>query len=240
MRIDSDTSSFSNAKYGQSHTHHITECLHEDEKAKNNAGAMGIKKDTFTGKGGQENSVADPTGISYTTANRRAGGLKFGKGYIKGLWDSMGDEGTSGKAGSSMRHKNDQGGINALTSVIKQGFPNYIINKWEVVRDKVKVEVTSALRRFGKGGGSFSALSNMASGSGNQNSMENGFAKDDEKSGTRSGKTDMITAIEPDHHLMDSYNKAGSYCRLNENLSYQKKSSPKQSTEDEEVLDNDR
>ncbi len=233
MRIDSDTSSFSNAKYGQSHTHHITECLHEEENAKLNAGALGVKKDTFTGNSGQEYSGTELNGSFYSTSDRRVSGLKFGKGYIKGLWDSMGEEGTSGKAGSSMRHKNDQGGINALTSVIKEGFPNYIVNKWEAVRERVKVEVTSALRRFGKGGGSFSALPNMASGSGGQHNMENGFAKDDEKNGTRSGKTDMITAIEPDHHLMDSYNKGGSYCRLNENLSYQKKGSQKQSADDE-------
>ncbi|MDE7286107.1 MAG: hypothetical protein K2N55_04590, partial [Lachnospiraceae bacterium] len=42
------------------------------------------------------------------------------------------------------------------------------------------------------------------------------------ENGTRRKVQDLRTAAMADTHLMDSYSKTGEYCRLNENLTYQK------------------
>ncbi|MDE7008885.1 MAG: hypothetical protein K2P07_12145, partial [Lachnospiraceae bacterium] len=49
------------------------------------------------------------------------------------------------------------------------------------------------------------------------------FIKKEDKKGTRGRKEEIITAQPADNHLMDSYSKTGNYCKLNENLTYQRK-----------------
>lgn len=222
MQIRNDYHSFSGRQYQDSHTHHITKCLHEEKHRQHEAAAAGIKQRAEDAGKGQktEQDVVFQHGISTEKKDRES---RKGFGTIRALWDSMGNE---KKEETAQTHLADRRvffnhGIDAASSAIRQRLPHWMINKWESVREKVRVGVKSALKRFGKDKDAFSALSDpKGQFAGRKESGEEYHEK--AGVGTRRKKPDIMTAALADTHLMDSYSKTGEYCRLNENLTYQK------------------
>lgn len=236
MRIESDTTPYSGEQLNHSHHHHITKCLHEEKSTKLAGGAAGISKDTYqSSDAASMEEKGSETGIGLS-ASAKPGKAKLGLGLVKGMWDSLGDEGdASAREGVLPMHDKTQHlqGVKAAVSGIRQNLSHYIVNKWEAVRERIKVSTNSLLKRFGKNHDSFSMLSDAGHQADGQRNGENW--KKDGKQGTRRERAE-IPSVYQDSHLMDSYSKTGEYCRLNENLTYQKngvskKNSSKQSQE---------
>lgn len=229
MRIDNDTTSYSGSQLNHSHHHHITKCLMEEEEGnRRQTGAMGIKKDTYQAGANASQGERDAIGIGIGTAGR-SGRSRLGKGLVREIWDAMGDEGTSTKKGTSPLHERtaDQytrgiHGVSAVISSFRQNLSSYVVNKWENVRDKIRTGIHTSLKHFGKDKDGFAMLSDA----GNQTDGQKGtkeWKKEADGKGTRISREEIPTALPADNHLMDSYSKNGEYCKLNENLTYQRK-----------------
>lgn len=217
--------------YGNEHTHHITECLHEDRQQRLLGASAGIKMDTFTATDSQgSQSEGEPYGY-YQGAARERNPVKRGLSLVRGLWESLGNQGVAAenRTNISMDHRTDtalshraiRSSMDAATSIVRQDFPYRIINKWVYVREKIKVGVHTALKRFNRGEESFAALSDPGSRSG-QNRNGKQFMDMGSSNGTRRRNQEPITYLPADTYLMDSYSKTGEYCRINENITYQK------------------
>ncbi len=223
MEIRNDYNSFSGRRYQEPHTHHITKCLYEDEHAKSKSMAGGMKQDASSAAAG-EKEEQDGTFVYGDTKNegKRTGGLKKGLGLIRNIWDAMGDEDKAepGKVAMAGSKTSDNFGTDAASTAIRQGLPYRIVNKWESVREKLKTGLSTALKRFSRED-AFSALTDPKGsfkrkrGTGRQTVEKVGR-------GTRQKSPDILTATLSESHLMDSYSKNGEYCRINENLTYQK------------------
>lgn len=224
MQIQSDYNSYSGTGYEQKHDHHITKCLHEEQQEYNKAAAAGIRKDAFSAEKSRKDLKKEIT-FTHEEARKQSVGTKKGKGFVKGLWDSLGEEGENDRQGIFSSGGSHMGtrGIDAVSSAIKQIFPYRIINKWENVREKIRVSVSTALKRFGKDGAAFGALTDPKGHFTGKREADKQLEEDKEKD-TRQKEGAIPTAFLSDSHLMDSYSKTGAYCRLNENLTYQKKS----------------
>lgn len=224
MQIQSDYNSYSSTGYEHKHTHHITKCLHEEKQEQHNGGAAGIKADSFSMENSRE-SMKQETVYVQGEEQKRTVSKKKGMGLLKEFWDAMGDEGADDRQGVFSSGSSHVGvkGIDAVTSAIKQIFPYRIINKWESVREKIKVGVNTALKRFGKGSTAFGALTDPKGHFTGKKETGRQLEERKEK-GTRQKEGPVPTVPLSDSHLMDSYSKTGAYCRLNENLTYQKKS----------------
>ncbi len=190
-----------------------------------------MKKDTYqTGAAKAANGEAGIAGVGLGEV-QKAGRFRIGKGFVKGIWDAMGDadsaKGASQGSTASVSGigKESQGrdihGVSAMLSNIKQGFSYYIVNKWESAREKIKTGIHTALKQFGKEKDGFTMLSDAGHQPDGRKSP--GDWKKGDKKGTRGRKEEIITAQPADNHLMDSYSKTGNYCKLNENLTYQRK-----------------
>lgn len=227
MEIQNNYNAFSDRRYHESHTHHITKCLHEEESAKNKQMAAGMKQDAVSldeGEKAEQDSLftyGAVSGIKNSTSGR---GLKKGLEVVKGIWDAMGDEETTKATaekglvtGSEMVK---DAGIDAASSAIRQGIPFRIAAKWESVRERLKTGLSTALKRFSKGD-AFSALTDPK---GNFRGKKGSGRREIERTGrgTRQKRPDILTASLSESHLMDSYSKTGEYCQINENLTYHK------------------
>ncbi len=110
----------------------------------------------------------------------------------------------------------------AVSAAVSLVIPSGMINSLENVKEKIKTGTRRILKRLGRKEEAFTALTDT---------KENftGRREDGRKSGghkekgTRMKPESISTAGMQDSHLMDSYSKTGAYCRLNENLTYQKK-----------------
>ncbi len=221
MQIRNDFNSYSGTEYRQSHPHHMTKCLHEEGTKKPEAQSQGAggKPDTFNPNNREEKGRQISPDPYREEAAVRKTGMKKGLKFVKDMWDAMGDDkGADGNETVVSEEGEPSDGVAAASSAVKQGFPHYIVNKWEQVREKVKTALSSALKRFGKGSGAFGALADP--GNGKEGSRE--ALTEKEKKGTRRSSRVTVTAAYEDSHLMDSYSKNGKYCRLGENLTYQK------------------
>lgn len=225
MQIRNDFNSYQGTEYRQSHTHHITKCLHEEEHKKPGAGGQepGVKGDAFSQNNAEDKSRQIFQRSYGEEAPKRDTGVKRGFQFVKDMWDAMGDEKEADGEAALTLNDGETDGADAASSAVRQGFPHYIVNKWEQVREKVKTALSSALKRFGKGSGAFGALTDPGNGKeGNRDPLP-----EKDKKGTRRTSQVTITAAYEDSHLMDSYTKNGKYCRLGENLGYQKNTSQK-------------
>lgn len=234
MQIRNDYNSYSGTGYQHSHTHHITECVHGEEQKKNDAGAMGMKQEaaSYEKSNAQTealsvNVVGDGTGKG---ADTRTGDFKAGVNFLKEAWDTLGKDSQSTQEGKLPMHDSEtafRNGVNAVVSAIRQSLSYHIVNKWETLREKIKVSIHSSLKRFGKGSDAFAALADNGSQAAGEREMNRQQSMDKQVKGTRFRKEEIPTAYQTENHLMDSYTKNGEYCRLGENLTYQKKTSPK-------------
>ena len=223
MQIQGDYNSYSSSGYGHKHTHHITKCLHEEKKEQQNGGEAGIKADSFAADSSGK-AVKQEMVYALGEEQKRTTLKKRGMGFVKNLWDAMGDEGTDEQQREFLSNGHaGMKGIDAVTSAIRQIFTYRIINKWEGVREKFKVSLSTALKHFGKGGTAFSALTDPKGHFTGKRETGRGLEENKEK-GTRRNEDPVAAVPLSDSHLMDSYSKTGAYCRLNENLTYQKKS----------------
>lgn len=229
MRIDNDTTSYSGNQLTHSHHHHITKCLMDEESSKRQTGAMGVQKDTYqAGASNAAQGEQEAIGIGIGTAGR-SGRIRFGKGFVREIWDAMGDEGTSAKKGTSPLHDQlvDQytrgsHGVSAVISSFRQNLSSYVVNKWENVREKIRTGIHTSLKRFGKDKDGFAMLSDAGNQTDGRKGMKE-WKREEDRKGTRIGREEIPTAYAADNHLMDSYSKNGEYCKLNENLTYKRK-----------------
>ncbi|NBJ94724.1 hypothetical protein [Parablautia muri] len=225
MEIQNNYNAFSDRRYQESHTHHITKCLHEEESAKSKSMAAGMKQDAVSlGEDGKTEPDSLFTYGAVGGREKKTGGLGLKKGLdiIKGIWDSMGDEektkAASEKGLIAGSETVEEAGIDAASSAIKQGLPYRIVKKWESVRERLKAGLSTALKRFNKGD-AFGALTDPKGNfGGKKGSGRQGLEKAGR--GTRQRRPDILTASLSESHLMDSYSKSGEYCQINENLTY--------------------
>lgn len=228
MQIQNDYNPHSGLNYEPAHTHHITKCLHEEEHIKQQTGAAGIKNKALSFDAAQEQKGLDGFYEYGSGIHREIGGGRGKPGVIREFWDSLGEEKEKGAENilaawekekeSSQMHT---AGISAVSSAIRQIVPNFVITKVGNVREKIKAGIGAALKRFGKREDAFGALSNPGSYFGGKRKGKEEISEKTGK-GTRRANQEIITATISDSHLMDSYSKTGRYCRLNENLIYQK------------------
>ncbi|MBD5548181.1 MAG: hypothetical protein HDQ97_12390 [Lachnospiraceae bacterium] len=222
MQIRNDFTSFSGREYQNSHTHHITKCLHEEEHKRQEAAASGMKQGTADSAASQktQQDVVFEHGIG---TGKQASQVKKGLGTLRDIWDSMGDEkgkedlGALPVARESFFHNS----INTVSLAFRAVISDRIVNKWESARERIKVNIKSALKRFSKNRDTFSTLSDPKGRFTGKKDTEEQYNQRPGK-GTRRKEADLRTAVLSDTHLMDSYSKTGEYCRLNENLTYQK------------------
>lgn len=224
MRIDSDTTSYSGNQLTHSHTHHVTKCLLDEDVSKNRGAAAGIRMDAYQAS---EKAVTEEelmlTGLGADTLkNRKKPGT--GAGLFREIWNAMGEEGENEKGNVlSVFDRNGSGrGIREMLITVRQDIADYIVNKWEAVRDKIKIGAHSALKRFGKGQDGFAMSSDVGRQAAGNNSRRF-WEKEEDKKGTRQNQEEIPAAYQADNHLMDSYSKTGEYCKINENLTFQKK-----------------
>ena len=165
MQIRNDFTSFSGREYQNPHTHHITKCLHEEEHKKHETAAAGIKQkdaDSGTSQKAQQDVVFEHG----SSTERHPSQVKKGFGTLRDIWDSMGDEKHaqpqrthSEESTSAGRESFFHNGINAVTTAIRAAVSDRIVNKWENVRERVKVNFKSAFKRFGRERDTFGTLS---------------------------------------------------------------------------------
>ena len=227
MQIQGNYNSYSSTGYEHKHNHHITNCLHEGQEKQLKDAAGGIMKDTFSGEkfsgdSGREDAKPEVT-FTHTNPQKNISGEKKITSFLKGIWDAMGNEGVKENQGifSPDNERIDERNIDVSSSAVKQIFPYKIFSSLGNNREKLRVGISNTLKHFGRGGASFGALTNsgerFAGKRGDSKSLE-----ESRKKGTRQKDGDIPTAFLQDSHLMDSYSKTGAYCRLNENLTYQK------------------
>lgn len=245
MQIRNDFNAYSGTEYRQSHTHHITECIHEDKKKQPDTAAMGASGDASLPAGRE--TVSEETTLDHIASGTRkasgSGKARIGS-LLKDAWEALGEEGQQAKregnllsAGAGSLHN----GLGAVVSAWKQSFSSHIVNKWEAVKEKIRVGIHSSLKRFQRGQDAFTALTDTGSQTTGQKGMNGQRALEDKRRGTRAEKEEIQAAYRADSHLMDSYSKTGEYCRLNENLTYQKNPTAKRNgkpiKDSEEMLD---
>ncbi|MDE7287636.1 MAG: hypothetical protein K2N55_12455, partial [Lachnospiraceae bacterium] len=162
MQIRNDFNTFSGREYHNSHTHHITKCLHEEEHKKHETGALGTRNDTSDADTGAGQKAQQDVVFAHGTGlGRQNVSMKKGLGMLKGIWDSMGDEEAekSEEASAPGQKGFFHNPITAAVFAFQSAVSDRIVSKWEGTRDKIKVHIKSAFRRFGRDRESFGALS---------------------------------------------------------------------------------
>lgn len=223
MQIRGDYISYSNSNNTYDHHHHITKCLHEDRHKQPEAAAAGMKSEALSMQKTKEEVKQEPVNI-YEDVKKLTDGDKKGTGFFKGIWEAMGEETSKDRAETSpLQSRHIKAGIMAAALTVVRGvIPYGMMSSLANIREKIKVATTSVLKRLGKKEEAFAALTDPKEHFTGKKDADRKFHENKEK-GTRAKDGAMITAAAADSHLMDSYSKTGAYCRLNENLTYQKK-----------------
>lgn len=207
MQIRNDYQPRQGQAYSQSHSHYITECIHEEESRKRQGGTTG--KTTAYQKGDAAKAAVEYV-ASFSVEGMSANQNKKKTGPIKGFWDSLGDE----KAGDNTFDVRQTvlNGIHGAATAIQTFWDKSVVRRATAVKDKAKAMPSQAIRQFGKGKEAFSAL------------LSGGMTfKGGKFKGKHQREKEEIQIKQPEnYHLMDSYNKSGNYCQLHENLTYQK------------------
>lgn len=207
MQIRNDYHSGQGQAYSQSHSHHITECIHQEEHKKktgNMSARSSMGKQQDTGKAAVE-YVA-----SFAVEEMSVNQSSKKKGSIKSFWDSLGEDETSSK--SLVDKQAILNGIPAMAAAMQGFWEGKVIKPLVALKDRIKTMPSRAISRFGKDRGNFGEL------------LKGGMLFDGGKSkGKKEQEKEELQMKQPeDQHLLDSYNKSGNYCRLHENLTYQK------------------
>lgn len=220
MQIRNDYTSFQNRNYQEGHTHHITECLHDDQ-IKKKEGAAGPSRSTPVTQSNHVEFSKD--GDTYQMAGTfvpvKKDKGKSGIGLIKGFWDALGEEGKGeGKNVMAAVKADVLSGIHGAAAAIKDGFQYQIVGRLRSIPAKVKTVVQSAKTRFGRRGDAFAALTDgQTQRRGSSHTEKQG--KDGQVTSAKKDEDIPMKALKHSH-LMDSYSRKGEYCQLNDNLTY--------------------
>lgn len=207
MQIRNDYHPQQGQAYSQPHTHHITECLHEEKETKKNE--VSTKNASAYQKGDAAKAAVEYV-ASFSVESMSVNADKKKVGIIKRFWESLGDSGEN--ANNFDPRQTALNGIHAATIAVQGIWERRIIKPVKGAKEKLKTIPSKAIRQFGKGKEAFGALLNGGM------RFSGGKPKEKEQK-----KDAGIKAKQPEnYHLMDSYNKTGDYCRLHENLTYQK------------------
>lgn len=228
MQIGGNYRSYSNSDYNYgTHTHHVTECLHEEQPLRKKGETASNAGVILEIHGNEERERAAELRTEIPTRADGSGGKK-GFGFLKGIWDAMGESEEQAQNVTALYERKDpeagrklMQNIHAVVAAIRQAFHWQITGPFETVREKIKVGISAALKRFGGGNEPFGALTDP--GTGTFLEQRTGGKKEEHGagSGTRKDEDTLIKTPEiSDEHLMDSYSKNGTYCKLNENLTY--------------------
>lgn len=229
MQIQGDYHPHSGRGYEPPHTHYITKCLHEEEHAKNQTGAAGIKNRAISSPASEESADGESF-TGYGSVSRRSGAKGGRPGLIRSFWESLGEEKEDGKNKESIYAARDGGrkdsetsiaGISAVSAAFRQLIPAAVIARIGNVRERLKAGIGTVLKGFGKREDALGTLSNPGSYFEGKRRGKDALPGKQER-GTRQADREIITATVSDSYLMDSYSKSGRYCRLNENMIYQK------------------
>ncbi|MGN1180831.1 MAG: hypothetical protein ACI4SD_06400 [Suilimivivens sp.] len=222
MQIRNDYTSFQNKSYQESHTHHITECLQEDQ-VKKKEGALGAGQSTpdISDAAAKFSRDGDIYQTSVERLNPEKTGKKSGKNLLKGFWDALGEEGTErNKNVMAVLKDNLLSGIHGAAASIRGAIQYQVVERVQNLPVKVRAVMRSAGMRFRRGKDAFTALTDGQSPSGKERSGTGKRSKEGQVTST--GKEDDIPVKVLKHsHLMDSYSRQGEYCQLNDNLTYQ-------------------
>ncbi len=225
MQIRNDYHSQSGLGYRNSHTHHITKSLHEEGQkqqdppaagAKNSGSHQEAQKGTFSRE--QASAAYGEAGPKQAESpvEKRGKGI-FGKyGSFSKMWEALGKEEQGEESARAAA------GANTAPFGIRQLLPAYFVNKWVSIKEKIKRAAGAAQKRIKKQKDAFSALTDKREHSTGKKGREKQLSQKENKV-LRRGNVEIISAEPIDGHLMDSYNKTGQYCKLNENLTYRKK-----------------
>lgn len=183
----------------------------------------GIGKDTYQAAEAVPEEELKGIGLASVTDKAVQRTSKSGTNLLRGIWDAMGDDDSSLKENILSVYDRDREnrGVRAMLSAFRQNISSYIINKWETVREKIKVGTDTARMHFGRNRNGFAMSSDL--GQQTAGNKRKSWEKDDKNKGTRQEQEEIPSAYQADNHLMDSYSKNGEYCKINENLTYQKK-----------------
>ena len=196
----------------------MSDCIHEKGQSRPEEGAAGAEAQVNSSEAVLSETGKQEPGGSYTGQPEKANERKK-PGFVKGFWDSLGDEKRQdGQRKNPAFGESLTAGISRAATALHEIFPHRIVNKWESVREKIKVSASAALKKFSGGKDTFAALTNMGSHKGNGKSVGSGKAEPKKTPGSREEKPDIQTAEASDSHLLDSYTKTGEYCSLKENI----------------------
>ncbi len=220
MQIRNDYTAYSNQNFEHNHTHNITECMHEEMPEKCvGASGKGVS-DTVSYQQQRRDSLELFSTVTQETLHQNA---KKNKMSFKGFWDSLGEDGTQRnfkKIPLSVKEavvSQLQGMIHSAGAALHNMMQHKFIRSLTRVPATIKMELSAALKRF-KGGESFAALTD-----GRMPSKQNASKERQKGQVTTKRREEEIKAKElTNSHLMDSYSKKGTYCKINENLTYQK------------------
>ncbi len=210
MQIQNHYNSYQNDFGQKSHTHHITECIHDEDKVKKKE--SGITHNNAS-KGYQKNDAAKATMeyvASFSMEELSVNRKKNGAGFWKGYWNSLGED-KNGNGDFDIR-KSLTKGIVGISLVMQGFFSDKVAKPLVSVKNRMKTIPTAFIRKFDKGKETFTAFADESHRFGQNAKGEKGKSK----------KEEMETMPSVSEHLTDSYNKSGRYCRIQENLTYQK------------------
>lgn len=232
MQIRNDYTSFQNRNYQEGHTHHITECLHDDQtKKKEGAAGAGVSTVDMQNKTAEFSKEGVIYQMSTDSAAAKRTEKKSGTSLLKGFWEALGDEGAQdSKNVMSVLKDNLLSGIHGAAASIRNAFQYQVVERLQNIPVRVKEVLKGAKTKFGNGKDTFTALT------GGQTPSGRGSAdarKKREGQVTSTGKDeDVPMKILKHSHLMDSYSRQGEYCQLNDNLTYRKVNNKRQPRKD--------
>lgn len=207
MQIRNDYHPRQGQAYNQSHTHHITECIHEETGKKKQGPVVGEMPGY---KKGDAAKAAVEYVASFSVEEMSVNAKKTKTGGLKQFWDSLGDD---GQANSTIDMKQMViNGIHGVAAGMQAFWDRRIVKPAVALKEKAKTIPSRAVGGFGKGKEAFHAL------------LSGGMTFGKNRSKERKPKEqEEIPVNQPkNHHLTDSYNRSGNYCQLHENLTYQK------------------
>lgn len=222
MKIGNHYGTFGQNNYEQPHSHHVTDCLHEESdnmpKGGMNRSRLESAADLHAG------AVYEKTDHIYgdVETTKKAGVRKrHDFSMAKGFWDSLGEDGKKAGAVEGFSFKeNILPGIAGAASAFRQRLSDGLVSGIKGIRNRIKTEAGAALKRFGRGQEAFTALSDQKTSSRQKNLYSGAGSRKEELRTTHKEEKPMKLLVHS--HLMDSYSKTGAYCQLNENLTYQK------------------
>ena len=218
MQIRNDYTSYQNRNYQEGHTHHVTECLQEDQVKKKEGSLGAVNKGDF----GTENSTVvfskdGDTFLMDAAAVMAEKKTDTGGSLIIRLWDALGEE-TSGEKHHTRNLLRDHllSGIHGAAASVRDTFQHQIVERVQSVPVKVKTVLQSAGARFRRGKDTFAALTGGQTFSGKNNSHKE-KRKDGQVTSARK-EDDIPMKVLKHSHLSDSYSRRGEYCQLGDRI----------------------